>query len=139
VKEILDQIPYLQLHELDLIEVEAGTARLGLRERREMTNHVGILHAGALYTLAETASGVAAQGAVPESVILLRRGEIHHRRRAQGDVIAAAHCEPDEIDDARKDFDSAGRADLSVKVAGTTSDGTMVFEGEFDYALRPRS
>jgi len=139
VRKILEQIPYLQLHELALIEAGAGTARLGLRKRKEMTNHVGIIHAGALYTLAETATGVAAQGAVTESVILLRRGEIHYRRPARDDVTASAHSEPAAIEEAREQFEAAGRADLSMEVAGTVSDGTIVFDGVFEYALRPRN
>ncbi len=139
MKEILERIPYLQLHDLDLIEAGVGTALLGLRKREELTNHVGILHAGALYTLAETTTGVAAQGAVTESLILLRRGEIRYRKPAEADVTASAHSVPAAIEDARIKFAGTGRADLVVEVQGTVADGAVVFEGVFEYALRPRS
>lgn len=59
MKAILASIPYVELHDLDLNEAGVGTARLGMAMRPDMTDHVGIPHAGARYTLAETTAGVA--------------------------------------------------------------------------------
>jgi len=137
VKAILDAIPYLQLHDLELLEAGRGMARLGLRLRREMTNHVGILHAGALYTLAETTAGVAVQGAVPEAMILLRDAAVRYLKAGRSDVIASASTEPAASMRARERFVADGRADLEAGVVVETGTGECLMEGTFRYALRP--
>ena len=64
IQEVLARIPYVAHHHLE-VEAEPGCVQVRLPPRPELTNHVGIFHAGALYTAAETAAGVAAWGVVP--------------------------------------------------------------------------
>lgn len=139
MKALLDSIPYLRLHGVDLMEAGERTARLELALRPEMTNHVGILHAGALYTLAETAAGVAAVGAVPGALILLRHAEMRYLRPGREDVIATASVDATAAREARADFSGAGRSNLEVGVTVAGRSGEMLLEASFDYALRPGS
>lgn len=137
--DVLGRIPYLRVHRLEVSEDAEGaiTAQMPLSE--EISNHVGIVHAGALFTAAETAAGVAAWRVVPEgrAFVLLRGAEVRYTRRAEGDVVAAARIGTHEANRARALFAESGRGDVRAEVVATGPDGQEVFEGVFDYALRP--
>jgi len=46
------KIPFVKLLDINLAD------SLELKFKKELTNHIGSIHAGALYTLAETQSGL---------------------------------------------------------------------------------
>ncbi len=139
VASMLARIPYLNVHQLRVDTDADGTVRGAMALRAELTNHVGIVHAGALFTAAETAAGVAAWQVVPANAayVLLRAATIRYTRRAEGDVAASARVDPAAADVARTAFEQRGRADVAVDVTITDGDGEIVFKGSFDYALRP--
>lgn len=136
--DVLARIPYLALHPFDVVEVDG--ARIRLRCCRAVKNHVGTLHAGALFTTAETAAGIAAWRVVPDdrAAVLLRGATVRYTRRAESDVVAIARVEPARAATAREAFDAAGRADVVVAIHMTDARGEPVFDATFDYALRPR-
>jgi uncharacterized protein (TIGR00369 family) len=137
LQETLSAIPYLPPHQ---ISVEAGDGSVVARMafRRELTNYVGTIHAGALFTLAETAAGVAATAVIPEdkAFVLLREASFAYTRRAESDLVARATVAPEAAAQARRDFERGGKADSPVIVTITDAQGAPVFEGRFDYALR---
>jgi len=139
MEAILASIPYLQGHRLELVEAGRGAARLRLDLRPEMTNHVGLLHAGALYTLAETTAGVAVQGAVPEAMILLRDATLRYLRPAHTDVAAVGLVDLEAARQARECFAADGRTDLAATVTVSATSGEELVEATFTYALRSRS
>ena len=61
-------VPFAGFLGLEFIEVEEGRAVVRLPERVELGNHVGSQHAGALFTVAEAASGGAFVGAFAEKL-----------------------------------------------------------------------
>lgn len=136
---VLSRIPYLALHALDATPDGDGV-RVRLRFSREVQNHVGTLHAGALFTAAETAAGVAAWRVVPgdRAAVLLRGATVHYTRRAESDVVAVASVDTAAAASAREAFAAGGRADVAAVVRVTDVGGETVFEATFDYALRPR-
>ena len=139
--DVLARIPYLRVHELSVDAGDGnGAVQVRMPVHREVTNHLGIMHAGALFTAAETAAGVAAWCIVPadRAYVLLRGAQIRYTRRAEGDVVASAHVADGQAETARAAFDDRGRADAVVEVSMTDPAGETVFEGSFDYALRPR-
>ncbi len=140
VASIISRIPYLQTHDLDISASEGGV-RVRMPLKHDVTNHVGIVHAGALFTAAETAAGVASFGIAPNgsAVVLLRAANVRYTRRAEGDVVAVAHVAGEVADAAREAFEEGGRADARVEVTAEDPAGEKVFEGTFDYALRRRS
>jgi uncharacterized protein (TIGR00369 family) len=139
VADVLAPIPYLRVHQL-AVEPCEGAIKLRMPVHKEVTNHVGIVHAGALFTVAETAAGVAALDVIPggQAIVLLRGATIRYTRRAEGDVSAVARITTDQASAARAAFDATSRADARVEVTATDPEGQTVFEGTFDYALRPR-
>ncbi len=137
---MLESIPYLRVHDLAVDTTDdAVQVRMPLREA--ITNYVGIAHAGALFTAAETAAGVAAWRIVSgdRAYVLLRGATVKYTRRAEGEVVAVARVEADDVSTARQAFDASARADAAVEVSMTDVEGETVFEGRFDYALRPRT
>ena len=89
-----EAVPFVKHLGLEVLEISAGEATVRLPERTELTNHVGSQHAGALFTLAETASGAAFVGAFAERLgdvtPLARAAEISYERIARGPIDAAA-------------------------------------------------
>src|SRR5260221_13949365 len=59
-------VPFAGHLGLEITSVAGGEAVVRLPERAELTNHVGSQHAGALFTVAETASGAAFVGVFAE-------------------------------------------------------------------------
>ncbi|OGQ24542.1 MAG: hypothetical protein A2138_10695 [Deltaproteobacteria bacterium RBG_16_71_12] len=136
IAELLARIPYLEPHRL---EVTPGRAQVHMPGREQLMNHVGIVHAGALYTAAETAAGIAAMDVVGDqrAVVLLRSANVRYTRRATGPVLATATVDLGRAQAARQAFLAVARADVTVTVVADC-EGEPVLEGTFDYALRPR-
>src|ERR687889_102379 len=76
------------------LEITEGEATVVMPERPELLNHVGSQHAGALFTVAETASGAAFVGAFAERMgevtPLARSAEISYEKIAKGPIEASA-------------------------------------------------
>lgn len=67
-----DTVPFARHTGVVLDEVADGAAIASLPASAEILNHVGTVHAGALFTLAETASGAAMAGALAPSLFEIR-------------------------------------------------------------------
>src|SRR6187397_64490 len=93
-KGMTQAVPFAAFLGLEITEVSAGEAVVRLPERAELTNHVGSQHAGALFTVAEAASGAAFVGAFAERLgevtPLARRAEISYEKIAKGPIEARA-------------------------------------------------
>jgi uncharacterized protein (TIGR00369 family) len=87
-------VPFAGYLGLEITSVAEGEATVRLPERPELNNHVGSQHAGALFTLAETASGAAFVGAFAERLggvtPLARSAEISYEKIAKGPIEATA-------------------------------------------------
>jgi uncharacterized protein (TIGR00369 family) len=87
-------VPFAGHLGLQITSVGEGEATVVLPERAELTNHVGSQHAGALFTVAETASGAAFVGAFAERLgevtPLARSAEISYEKIAKGPIEAKA-------------------------------------------------
>jgi uncharacterized protein (TIGR00369 family) len=87
-------VPFVGYLGLRIEEIAAGEATVVLPDKGELRNHVGSQHAGALFTVAETASGAAFVGAFAERMgevrPLARSAEISYEKIAKGEVTARA-------------------------------------------------
>lgn len=139
---LLDSIAYVAWHGQVLRAEEPGLAVVTQPDRADLANYVGTVHAGAIFTLAETAAGVAANSiAAPMGgFILLSAAEQRYTRRAEGALTAEARLDP-ATDGAAlaADFAASGRGALAVAVAVRDGDGEDVFDGTFHYAMRKRT
>ncbi|MCL4745539.1 MAG: PaaI family thioesterase [Burkholderiaceae bacterium] len=138
---LLDSIAYVAWHRQELRVEEPGRAVVVQPDRADLRNYFGTVHAGAIYTLAETAAGVVADGVARPlgGFILLGAAELRYTRRAEGALEAAARIDPGTDGAAlAREFAGAGRGALAVAVAIRDPGGETVFEGTFHYAMRRR-
>lgn len=93
-KGMTQAVPFAGHLGLEITGITDGEAVMLLPERPELTNHVGSQHAGALFTLAETASGAAFVGTFAERLgevtPLARNAEISYEKIANGPIEAKA-------------------------------------------------
>ena len=72
-------------------ELRPGFARVSMRKRRGVTNHIGTVHAIAMCNLAELAAGTMTEVSVPASMRWLPKGmQVEYLRKAESDVRAVA-------------------------------------------------
>lgn len=140
LEALLAKIPYVVWHEIRVVEESSRVVKLSLCGREEIANYIGIMHAGAIYTLAETAAGSVANNVIEGNIafVLLRDANIRYTRRADGEITATATVDASAASAAQVGFAEHARADIAVDVDLTDGDGEIVFTGSFTYALRPR-
>lgn len=97
-----EAVPFAKYVGVELLEVGDGVASARLVQRPDLSNHIGTMHAGALFTLAETASGAAVAGAFKDLIGSLRpvaaEAKIAYLKLARGTIsCTAATAEPGEV------------------------------------------
>lgn len=113
-----------------------GVEVVSLTPRPHHMNHVGTVHAGALYSLAEAASGHALLEHIPlpleEAAAVVRSAEVKYRRPASGRLVAVADVDDESSSQFRTRLEAKGRATLSVTTCILCGeDDQEVFRGEF--------
>jgi len=138
---LLDSIAYVAWHGQQVAALAPDRVVIAQPDRPDLHNYAGTTHAGAIYTLAETAAGVAAdQLAAPwGGFILLAATQVRYTRRAQGTLTAEARlAAATDAAALRDEFAASGRGALAVDVTVRDPQREPVLEGRFDYAIRRR-
>ena len=132
-------VPYIAHMGIEVTSMSEGEATAVLPDRPELHNHVGSQHAGALFGVAETASGAAFVGAFAERMgdvtPLARSAEIAYVKVARGAVAAKARLTM-PADEALATLDKDGRVDFSVEVEMTDGEGDVVATATVDWNVR---
>jgi uncharacterized protein (TIGR00369 family) len=138
-KGMTQAVPFAGLLELEITQVAEGEATVVLPERPELKNHVGSQHAGALFTVAETASGAAFVGAFAERMgdvtPLARSAEISYEKIANGPITAKARLGVPPAQ-ALETLDADGKVEFPCAVELTDSDGTVVATANVRWHVR---
>ena len=72
-------------------ELRVGLARVSMKKRRKVTNHIGTVHAIAMCNLAELAAGTLTEVSIPGSMRWLPKGmTVEYLKKAETDVEATA-------------------------------------------------
>ncbi len=122
-------IPFARHTGVEITEIADGTATAVLPSSRETENHIGTPHAGAVFTLGETASGAAMAGALAPVILEARPvaadARITYLAIAKGALTATAQTSIPGAE-ALAALKSDGRVKFDVHVTVTDEEGTTV-------------
>jgi uncharacterized protein (TIGR00369 family) len=132
-------VPFAGHLGLEITQVSEGEAAVRMPERAELTNHVGSQHAGALFTLAETASGAAFVGAFAERLgdvtPLARSAEISYEKIAKGPIEARAKLAVPAAE-ALATLDAEGKVVFPCEITLADASGQQVASATVQWHVR---
>ncbi|MET7936751.1 DUF4442 domain-containing protein [Streptomyces sp. NPDC005322] len=135
-------VPMVRTLNLEFIEASAERAVLRLPDQPDFHNHVGGPHAGAMFTLAESASGAIVLAAFGDqlgrAVPLAVRAEIGYKKLAKGTVTATARLGRTTAE-VVAELDAGERPEFPVNIEITREDGAVTGEMSIIWTLRPQS
>ncbi|NJC72866.1 DUF4442 domain-containing protein [Planosporangium thailandense] len=113
---------------------------VALPDVADFHNHVGGPHAGAMFTLGETASGAVVMaafgGQLDRATPLAVRADIAYRKLAMGEVRATARLSR-PVTEVVAELDAGTRPEFEVSVEIATLDGTVTADMRVLWTLRP--
>ncbi|MFF9199453.1 DUF4442 domain-containing protein [Streptomyces sp. NPDC014779] len=133
-------VPMARTLNLEFLETTAERAVVRLPDQPSYHNHVGGPHAGAMFTLAESASGAIVLAAFGDqlgrAVPLAVNADIAYKKLAMGVVTATATLGRPAAE-VVADLDAGTRPEFPVHIAITREDGAVTGEMTVTWTLRP--
>lgn len=133
----ITQIPFHSLLGVERSSQEGFVFSLPNDEK--YTNHLGIVHASALASLAEITSGECllslSKNLSYEIVPVVGRLEIRYKNRAEGAVHSRYLLTDEEHEAFNRRLESRGKATLAVEVEVCDSEGTQALTGTVGYIV----
>lgn len=135
-------VPMAKTLDLEFLEATAERAVVRLPDQAAYHNHVGGPHAGAMFTLAESASGAIVLAAFGDqlhrAVPLAVKAEIAYKKLAMGVVTATATLGRPAAE-VVAELDAGQRPEFPVRIDITREDGAVTGEMTVLWTLRPNS
>jgi acyl-coenzyme A thioesterase PaaI-like protein len=139
---LIEAVPFARTLGFELVEIapDGDRAVVRLPDTPATHNHVGGPHAGALFTLGETASGAVVLASfahlLDRAVPLTVRAEIAYRRLALGAVRASARLDR-PASEVADELATGSRPQIPVHVEIGTEDGKVTADMTVVWTLRP--
>ena len=132
-------VPMVRTLNLEYLELSEDRALLRMPDDPAFHNHFAGPHAGAMFTLGESASGAVVIAAFSDqmhrALPLAADGTITYKRPAMGPVLAEAKLGRPKAD-VIADLDAGQNARFPVGIELRTEDGTVTAEMTVTWALR---
>jgi acyl-coenzyme A thioesterase PaaI-like protein len=139
---MLAAVPFARTIGMEFVAMadDGSSVTVRLPDAPELHNHLGGPHAGAMFSLAETASGAVVTAVFADqfgrAAPLPTRAEIAYRKVARGPVEATARLARAR-DEILAELDAGTRPEFPVQVDITRADGAVVAEMQVIWTLRP--
>ena len=111
---------------------------LMLNKRDEYLNHLGTVHASALFALAEATSGFFLLGefqGLNDIVPVVRSVETKYKKPTLAEVFSKANFVNINKETVLEELSSKGRILITVRVSLFTSNGTCVMQSDFQWFI----
>ncbi|MFJ3905609.1 DUF4442 domain-containing protein [Streptomyces sp. NPDC090025] len=135
-------VPMARTLKLEFLETTAERAVVRLPDQADYHNHVGGPHAGAMFTLAESASGAIVLAAfgdqLSRAVPLAVSADIAYKKLAMGVVTATATLGR-PVAEVVAELDAGQRPEFPVRIDITREDGAVTGEMTVLWTLRPNN
>ena len=132
-------VPYAKHTGIELLVIADGHGAAQLPDRPETQNHMGSQHAGALFTLAEAASGAASVSLFADKVATVRaaiaEAKITYKKAARGAIHAEGRLRRPGTE-LLAEFEANGVVEYSVDVTLTDSRDREVATMEVDWSIK---
>jgi uncharacterized protein (TIGR00369 family) len=139
---LLATVPMARTLNLEFLETTSERAVVRMPDQADYHNHVGGPHAGAMFTLAESASGaivIAAFGdQLSRAVPLAVKAEIGYKKLAMGVVTATATLGR-PVAEVVAELDAGKRPEFPVAIEIQRADGAVTGEMTVVWTLRPNA
>lgn len=129
-------VPFAAHVGVTITAIQEGTATTVLEQSQSTSNHIATMHAGALFTLAEAASGAAMAGLFLERLAALRpvaaSATIHFAKPARGAITAHAEVQGSKAS-LFAALDGEGKVRFPVAVRMEDGEGREVARMDVDW------
>ncbi|MDQ1814551.1 YiiD C-terminal domain-containing protein [Massilia sp. CCM 9210] len=137
-QQMMDTLPFVRLLGIRIDAIGNGTSEVSMPADPKLNNHLGTQHAGALFTLAETASGAAMAGAFADLILGLRpvakESRIQYQKVAKGATRASGRV-PGDIKALKAALSADGKVAFPVEVDVFDEHGTLAAQVQVDWYL----
>ncbi len=137
-QHMMESLPFVRLLGIRIDTIGPGTSAVSMPVDPKLNNHLGTQHAGALFTLAETASGAAMAGGFAELISGLRpvakEARISYQRVAVGATRAVGRV-PGELAALKAELKAQGKVAFPVEVDIFDAAGTLAAQVQVDWYL----
>jgi len=122
--------PYFSTISPNFHELKPGYAKVSLKKRRAVQNHIGTVHAIAACNLAELGAGTMMEASLPASMRWLPKGmNVQYLKKCETDLVA--ECITD-------DFSEGPARDVIVSVDMKDLHGNVVVHADINMYVSPR-
>jgi acyl-coenzyme A thioesterase PaaI-like protein len=137
---VLQAVPYNQRFDMKLGLIQENELELILCEHAEYKNHVGTVHAGAQFSLADAASGAMVANAFLDLFSLgitplVSQSTANYKKAAYGNLHAKATIERAEQERVRQEIQTANKSHVVVQIILSDEQEAIVSEMSFKWVF----